>query len=173
MTTLKSVEDLIQALNQRQANESYLDIMKRMDIGLREWERFYTWTEDHYTRNCLAKTEDYELLLICYEAGQQTPIHDFNVQDGWIHTLQGELREQRFRFIPNTQKLEQVSSIKLGPNDYSYLSGKSGIHRYINTADCRAVSLNLYAKPIEKWTEYDASNSQASNQEVGYHALFN
>jgi len=45
----------------------------------------------------LARTENFEVLLICWEKGQSSPIHDFNSQEAWIHPIVGKLREERFK----------------------------------------------------------------------------
>ncbi|MFT6167720.1 MAG: cysteine dioxygenase [Vicingaceae bacterium] len=170
MDTIKTVDKLKEVLEQKVPKDSYLEIMQSIDIPIREFEKYYSWKKDGYSRNCLIKTNDFELLLICYEKGQETPIHDFDSNQAWIHTLQGSLIEERFRVSENGNKLEQLSSMTISPNDYSFMS-KVGIHRYKNVYEARTVSLNLYCKPIEHWTEYD-NNAKAKEVKVGYDAVY-
>jgi cysteine dioxygenase len=144
--------------------------MQSVDIPIREFEKYYSWNKDGYARNCLVKTDDFELLLICFEKGQQTPIHDFDSNQAWIHTLQGSLVEERFRVSEDGTKLEQLSSMTINSSDYSFMS-KIGIHRYKNVYEARTVSLNLYCKPIERWTEYD-KNAKKKEIKVGYDAVY-
>ncbi|MEQ8910317.1 MAG: cysteine dioxygenase family protein [Vicingaceae bacterium] len=170
MESIKSIDELIELLKKKNANDSYLDIMQSIDIPIGEFEKYYSWKRDGYTRNCLTKTDDFELLLICYEKGQETPIHDFDAKQTWIHTLQGKLCEERFRVSEDGSSLEQLSSMTLGTNDYSFMS-KVGIHRYKNVYEARTVSLNLYCKPIEHWTQYD-ENAQRTDVKVGHDSVY-
>ena len=170
MGKIKTVEELIGKLNQKSSDQSYLDIMKKVDIPLREFEKYYTWKSDNYARNCLVKTEDFELLLICFEKGQVTPIHDFGSKQAWIHTIQGKLSEERFRVSENGKSMEQLSSMTLGTNDYSFMS-HIGIHRYKNIYEARTVTLNLYCDPIEQWTQYDG-NANAIEVKVSYDSVY-
>ena len=170
MKELNTVKDLIDALVNRK-EESYLAIMKSARIPASELEKYYSWSDDHYTRNQLIKTDDFELLLICFEKGQQTPIHDFNTEAAWVHTVKGKLNEERFMIDHSSGKPEKVSSVILGTNCYSFLSGQVSIHQYTNIYESRTVSLNLYARPIEKWTEYDEEDGSMTEKTVVYHSI--
>lgn len=50
----------------------------------------------HYTRNLVA-TDDthYTLLLLCWNPGQSSPIHDHPCDGCWMHVLEGQVRECR------------------------------------------------------------------------------
>lgn len=170
MEAIKTVDELIEVLEKTEAKDSYLNIMQSLDIPIREFEKYYSWKPKSYTRNCLIKTADFELLLICYEKGQETPIHDFDARQAWIHTLQGKLKEERFTVSNDAGKLEQLSAMTLGIDDYSFMSN-IGIHRYKNVYEARTVSLNLYCKPIEHWTEYNL-NGKPTVVTVGYDSVY-
>lgn len=170
MERIKTVEKLITILEQKPARGSYLDVMQSIDIPLREFEKYYSWDKDAITRNCLVKTDDFELLLICYEKGQKTPIHDFYSQQAWINMIHGKLCEDRFRVSEDGMKLEQLSSITLSTNDYSFMN-KVGIHQYRNVYESRSVSLNLYSKPITDWTEYD-KKAQKKIVKIKYYSVY-
>ena len=170
MKPIKTVDELIKVLKKKAPKDSYLEIMQSLDIPIREFEKYYSWKKDGYARNCVIKTDDFELLLICFEKGQESPIHDFDSKQAWIHTIQGKLCEERFRVSENGKKLEQLSSMTISTDDYSFIN-KIGIHRYKNLYEARTVSLNLYYKPIENWTQYD-ENAKATNVKVGYDSIY-
>ena len=170
MGTIKTVDELISRLKQKSPVENYLDIMEHIDIPLREFEKYYTWNKERCSRNCLVKTEDFELLLICYEKNQQTPIHDFDSNQAWIHIIQGQLSEERFRVSEFGKSLERLSLMTLGVKDYSFMS-KVGIHRYKNINNARSVSLNLYCKPIESWTLFD-ENAKSKEVKVSHDSVY-
>ena len=163
---ITSIEDLKEVLK-RHDEYGYLNIMKAIDIPYDEFERHFTWKEEHYTRNSIIRNEKYELLVICWERGQDSPIHDYDSEDAWIHILRGQLKEEKYKKNDGGE-LERISTVTLGPKDFSYMSGFVNLHRYINSYDGRTVSLHLYVKPLEKWNEYDTTINGFKIREVGY-----
>ena len=170
MEFIKTVDELIEVLENSTTEGNYLRTMQSINIPISEFEKYYTWNPDAYTRNCLLKTDHFELLLICYEKGQETPIHDFDSQQAWINTVQGKIKEWQLRIAQDGKSLEQLSSITIGCEDYSFMN-KVGIHQYKNVYEARSVSLNLYSKPIESWTQYD-KNAKAKTIKVNYDSVY-
>lgn len=169
ISKITSVRQLVEALQNKSFGVSYLEIMKSIDIPEQDFERFYTWNKEHYTRNCLVRNESFELLLICWERGQKSPIHDFDANAAWIHTIRGRLKEECYRLTE--EGLEKVSSVLLGTSEFSFMSHPITIHRYYNNYESRSVSLNLYSKPISKWKEYDLQG-RAITREVSYDVVY-
>lgn len=170
MRQIKTVDELIKVLGKNSKDASYLEILQSIDIPKREFEKYYTWKRDAYARNCLIKTANFELLLLCFEKGQETPIHDFDSKQAWVYTIQGKLKEERFRVVNNGGKLEQISATTLVRDDFSFMS-QVGIHRYKNSDKSRSVSLNFYCEPIEYWKQYD-KKAKATQVKVGYDAIY-
>lgn len=155
LVPIRSVDELVAALLKGpQANEGYLKILERIDIPPEDFLSHCTWNEKHYTRNCLVRNGDFELLLICYGPGQRTSIHDYDTQEAWVHPVIGSVIEERYQFT-GEKGLRKVSSAKLESGSFSYMHNGRSIHRYINPTDDRSVTLNLYAKPLNKWKVYD------------------
>jgi cysteine dioxygenase len=144
--------------------------MKSVDIPLEDFEKYFTWNRDRYTRNSLVKTDDFELLLVCWEKGQGSVVHDYDSHMAWVRTIHGELKEERFMMFDG--KLERVSSVHLGKEDFSYLAEPIAIHRYSNKADERTVSLHLYVGPIEEWTEYDLETGEKTHKKVSHDSVY-
>ena len=162
---IRTVEELVSALRAGPGIKGYLDIMDRVAIPTSEFDPYSRWNQKHYTRNCIARTDDFELLLICYEPGQRTSIHDYATQEAWIHPVVGTVIEERFELGPGGP-LRKVSSAKLDTSSFSYLHNGRSIHRYLNTNKQRSITLNLYAKPLNKWKVYDESSGEPRSEEV-------
>lgn len=165
-TKIITVSGLIKALRNKPQPVSYLSILNAIDIPQREFEQFYYWTNDHYSRISLTKSNDFELLLVCWEKGQNSSIHDFDSQEAWIHPIQGEIIEEQF--VQTGNRLEKVSAVRLGPSEFSYMAEPISIHRYSNSYESRTVSLHLYAGPVEKWKAYDEKTLETSQRTVQY-----
>jgi predicted metal-dependent enzyme (double-stranded beta helix superfamily) len=159
MEIIDNIEDLkkkIDAANK----QDYLEIMKRVDIPITDFEGIATWDPNKYTRNYISSSSSYELILVCWEPGHNTPIHDYNFQQAWIHPVQGMLREERFIFDVFTSALIKVSSVKLEKGDFSFMNNVGGIHRYTNVSKERAMSIHLYSNPVKEWRSYDEKTGE-------------
>jgi cysteine dioxygenase len=155
METIKTIDQLVQQLiSMKKDHSSVLDVMNSVEIPFEDFERYFRWSEARYTRNILARTEDFEVLLVCWEKDQTSPIHDFNSQEAWIHPIVGKLREERFKINIHDEQLERVSNMILGDEEFSYMK-QVAIHRYSNAFEGRSVSLNVYCKPVTEWRIYD------------------
>ena len=163
---IRSIEELVSALRAGPGKKGYWEIMVRVAISSEQFEPYCTWNKKHYTRNCILRTEDFELLLICYEPGQRTSIHDYATQEAWIKPILGTIIEERFELGPDGL-LRKVSSAKLDGSSFSYLHNGRSIHRYLNTNNERSITLNLYAKPLIKWKVYDESSGETRSQVAG------
>ncbi|MBD3637527.1 MAG: cysteine dioxygenase family protein [Crocinitomicaceae bacterium] len=165
--TIKTVEHLIRALDMCSGDYCVIDIMNQADIPASEFENYYTWNDNHYTRNRIAKTDKYEVLLVCWEAGQESAIHDFDSHEAWIHPICGQLREERYIQAKNSNELIKVSSVVLKKNDFSYMRDV-GIHRYSNIYGARTVSLVIFSPPLKKIRVYDKESGAGTWQQIWY-----
>ncbi|SNT27745.1 Cysteine dioxygenase type I [Ekhidna lutea] len=173
METIRTVEQLVNALNNCvESGNHVLDVMTNVEIPREEFEKYYSWSDEKQARNVLARNDDFEVLLVCWEKGQSSPIHDFNAQEAWIHPIEGMLREERFKINVDDDRLEKVSNMLLGNDEFSYMN-QIGIHRYSNANKARSVSLNIYRKPVAEWHVYDEGSSSSTMMETWENKNYN
>lgn len=146
----------------------YLSILKSLKIPTAQFERHFHWRSDRPCRVGLARTEAYELVLICWEANQTTPIHHYDTNEAWIHPLEGHLKEERFIRGSQGTGVEKVSEVMLGSTEVSYMNANMNLHRFSNQYSQRSVSLHLYAKPIDYWREFQEASYTFGIRKVGY-----
>lgn len=155
---IESIKNLLLALNACDLSNSecnFLDVMKTTNVSFKEWEECFLFRDDRPAIVCIFENENYQLFLSCWEKGQEGPIHDISSEEVWIHPICGQFIEERFRKTAEKNELEQVSSIVLTDQSYSYMQKSKSIYRYINTYESRSVCLHLYSKPVSEWREYD------------------
>ena len=162
---IRTVDELVSILRKGPGSKGYLHILERVEIPMEQLAPLCTWNSRRYTRNCIERTEDFELLLICYEPGQRTSIHDYATEEAWIHPVAGSVVEERYEPAPDGS-LRKVSAAKLDRDSFSYLHNGRSIHRYINTGEERAVTMNLYAKPLRTWKVYDDRSATGETRPV-------
>ena len=170
MNKIVSIEGLIKHLNLCTGNRCYLDVMQQIDIPAEAFERYYHWNPQHHTRTLLYGNEKYELVLACWEQGQQSSIHDYDAHEAWTLPIHGKLREERFVLNEEANGLHKVSSVLLGPGEFSYLQAPVDIHRYTNAYESRTVTLHLYATPVEQWHLYTEQDGDTGYKPVWYDA---
>ena len=149
-----SLEELILAMDKDPRPAGYMDAMLRLDMGPGPLEPFCRWNTRHYTRQCIHRTGQHELLLICYEAGQRTSIHDYDSQMAWIKPVTGIIQEERFKIEADGQ-LKRHGTRLLLPGKLAYMASRNCIQRHSNPGGGRAITLNLYARPLRSWRMYN------------------
>jgi hypothetical protein len=122
----------------------------------RETERYLDriqFSRERYMRHPILLWDDWEIMLIAWESGQVTPIHDHRGVMGGMAVLSGTLSEERFstpREIPELYDNRQRSE-----GDLSDI-GPTVLHRLAPTT-ARAVSLHIYRPPLRTMGIWDAS----------------
>lgn len=147
--SIDTVEKLVTALDDCTTRRDYVKIASDLDLDSDELEDYSSWSEERYTRNCIARTDDYELLLLCWEEGQDTPIHCHGGEECWVNLVDGEITEDRFEIPEQDAPLLDHTSV-MKPGDVSYMNDEMGIHQLKNTSSDRTMTLHLYVKPIDE-----------------------
>jgi cysteine dioxygenase len=83
--------------------------------------------------------------LLCWNAGQESPIHDHPCDGCWLQVLQGQIREVRY----GTQ-LQCVADDTYKEGQLSYITNNMGYHKVGNPTNTPSVTLHLYAPPFQK-----------------------
>jgi len=123
----------------------------------------------HYVRHPVLFLEDWEIMIIGWQAGQLTPIHDHRGVLGGMAVLTGSLLEERF--TTPTIKPELVDS-RLRPEGDLCETGPTVLHRLIPRT--RAVSLHVYRPPLRTmgiWDDTGLIEIRSSRFEVGEEVL--
>lgn len=131
----------------------YKSIGVTLDLPLEDIEPFAFWAKEHYTRNCIVRELDYELILLCWEPGQETPVHCHGGEECWVYILDGQIEESHYQFDGNNLKFENKSKLESG--EKSFMDDEIGYHRLVNNTNTRAMSLHLYMDTIDTCTVYD------------------
>ena len=157
MNSITTVEQLIESFQDAEPYEQGL-ILNNVNIPTSEFRQFANWTDGCYTRNCLAKCDEFEFILLCWDGNCQTKIHDHAGQNCWVYQVDGELREVRFEGPED--KLEVYSDETLRKGEVSYMNDQMGYHRIENPNNTRAMTLHIYANPIEQCKVYNEDTSR-------------
>src|SRR5689334_7358896 len=62
-----------------------------------EIEPYIQFTDNHYARNLVFKCPHFEVLVLCWKAGQRSPIHDHGSSICSAYTVNGTLSADNYR----------------------------------------------------------------------------
>ena len=168
---LNSIDDLISALSEGERT-SYNDLFRSIQIPRIAFKEFCSWSDEVYTRNCIVNTEKFELILLCWEPGQITPIHDHGGEECWVSVIQGEFRETIYK-VDSVGKLDTIDSMISTAGDITYMIDFMGFHSLENRSNTRSMTLHLYAKPIRTCNAFDADLGKFMPKSMGYNTTVN
>ena len=167
--TIKSVNELVSALSEGE-RVTYSNIIRALNIQSKDFECFASWSNKSYTRNCIVDNDNFELILLCWESGQTTPIHDHGGEECWVKIIEGEFKETIYKLDDSNQLNTFKTSIS-NEGDMSYMVDFMGYHSLENRSDKRSMSLHLYAKPIRNCQCFDEKSNTFVRRELEYNTV--
>jgi len=143
-----------------------------MQLPKNAFEDCCSWSDDSYTRNCIFNCENFELILLCWEKGQITPIHDHDDKDCWVKVIRGQFEETIYK-EDAAGELRKIKSTVSEVNAVSYMTCKMGCHSLENLSNERSLTLHLYAKPIRKCNIFDEDSGEFVSKNMVYDTVSN
>ena len=141
-------------------------MLRNIDIPKSIFDLHATSSEEGYTRNCLARTDDYELILICWSPGATTAVHNHSEQHCWMYQISGILKEQRYSKPQGQLNLTRASELKQG--QFTYMHDRMGFHSLTNAGATRAMSLHIYVAPIDQCQIYNPEKGTLETKVMAY-----
>lgn len=180
-------------VDSRSRNDPIASLFRRLTISKEELKPYFFIDEKkNYTRNLIATdNETFTLLLLCWNPGKYSPIHDHPCNGCWMRVCQGEVNEVRFKkmhdilenevIVTEGEKeaavLQQKNTISsqfvctmdtvFHEGDQTFINDNIGYHKVGNPGEKLAVSMHLYSPPFDKckiWMDQcDASACSVSS----------
>lgn len=134
---------------------------------------------DHYTRNLIFKSDLFEVLAICWEAGQESAIHNHRDQQCWmvmgsgcLETIDYEVTDQCFE--TGTCKLSPARTMRLTRAAPIAVDDDLPVHKVVNCPDQnkRAMSVHIYSRPFDTCEAYDYDAGTFKLVDLTYFSTF-
>jgi len=139
----------------RSVKEKVVRMLQQAKLNPREWQQHAIFRRGRYTRNIVGYSPNqFIALLLCWEAGQQSPIHDHAGAHCFMKMLTGRLTEERFdRSEDGGVCMEVTQASHLDANtleqSVAFIHDAVGLHRISNPSNTEvAVSLHVYSPPF-------------------------
>lgn len=169
MQIIESLENLIHKLNTSETID-HSKIIKEINIPIRDFEALASWDDNCYTRNCIHRSDQYELILLCWNKGSTTPIHGHDGQKCWVYQIKGQLTEVRYDKL-DSGDLVETNRMNLVPGKLSFMNNAMGYHQLMNTSDGRAMTLHAYVLPINSCEVYCDDKQDFEDKELEYDTI--
>jgi cysteine dioxygenase len=138
-----------------------------------DWRAFGLFDDDCYTRNLIARGPCFELLVLCWGAGQESPIHNHEGQDCWMAVLEGSVEEVRFDLPASGHRgpLDAQATLRYDAGQVAFIRDEMGLHLVRGAVrDERAVSLHLYAAPYDACNCYCPDTGEVTRKTLTNHS---
>ena len=145
------------------------DLIIKSQFSNKSLDKFSHFSKNNYTRNMIYKDSNFEVLLICWSAGQMAPIHGHEGEKCWFKILSGSLEILNYE-IESTKplKLKQLEKINVSTG---YLDGPADIHAINNCYKEPVKTLHVYAKPYDSCDIYDLKTNQIQRLKMDYYSI--
>jgi cysteine dioxygenase len=192
-----TVEDLVANLVSLKRETITTELVTRCvdatPVGIEALKEYIWWRDEFYTRNLIYRDDLFEVMAICWKAGQKTPIHTHNGQLGWMTVPQGEVVIENYHHescnAPENQNvvnidclggateihLDRVGLLRCNESsDVAIVSKTQSIHRILNTDPAAAgcVSLHIYSKPFDSCIAFDLEHQRCFRRTLSYFSRY-
>lgn len=115
---------------------------------MKELQHFIHTDPSRYYTLISTDNETYSLLLLCWNRGQYSPIHDHTDTSCWVKHIQGHVHEVRYE--ERAGRMVETSSV-VHTSGVSYMEDALGFHKVGNPRDdVDAITMHLYSPPYRK-----------------------
>jgi cysteine dioxygenase len=165
MTKINNLKQLISDLDKCENGDikGFEKILSHLDLSknkIAEIEKKCVWNANFYTRNLVKRSDKYELIFLCWESGQVSPIHDHTGQSCWVKILQGDCEEKLYLLDDKNNKLKLIKTSRLGAEEQSYIHDDIALHSLGNIGKNKMIGIHLYLNPIDTCFVYDIDGEE-------------
>lgn len=153
-------------------------LLRRTNLTTDEVNKYTFWDgEKPYTRNLIhTDGENYTLLMLCWNGGRESSIHNHPCEGCFIKTIRGCIRETRYEVHEETNEIRQSKVKFFNEGQVSYMHDSIGLHKIGNpNKDTGSVTLHLYTPPFKScriWNESGpGSLSNSIEVKAGYFSV--
>ncbi|MGS2725146.1 cysteine dioxygenase [Psychroserpens sp. BH13MA-6] len=160
------LQNLIDLLSDS-SKDDYSSILNNFNFEAIDFGPFLNWSDEKYTRNCLYRDSRFELILLCWEKGQETAVHGHDGEDCWVYLLEGQMEEVFYEMNPQ-KTLERLNAHRVVPKQLTFMNDRLGYHKLKNIHQGKSMSLHVYAKPIDNCVYFDEKTEAFQKVSLSY-----
>jgi cysteine dioxygenase len=186
-----SVTDVVERLKSAEGapitSDRIAEVLDGVTLTEGSLRPFVGFADDHYMRHLVHRDAHFDVMVICWEPGQGTPIHTHNGQLGWAFTTRGSLECVEYRYMgcdrPENQnvsgldclaggmqvKLDKMGSTLCTPGgEMNRVTRQVTIHSLVAPQEAkeRAVSFHVYSLPFDSCVVFDVAQGRCLRKDL-------
>lgn len=150
--------------------DEMMNLLRKNPLSVDLLEPYIFYSDARYTRNLIHKTSDFEVLLLCWQPGQHSPVHGHESEKCFMRVEVGNLQFTNYQEEPSGSKT-LVKKLASNIGQVGYVDGPADIHAVANTSKHNALSLHVYARPFENCDIYLLDTNQKARVTLHYHSI--
>lgn len=162
--TLPQLLDRLDRHPQRVPLPELVALLRGLEIEIDDVAEHLRFGDDHYRRNLVHEGPGYHALILCWKAGQRSPIHDHRGSSCGVRVLSGVATETRYQRGPTgalmaTRSHELCTGLVCGSED-------ADIHQMSNLQpQAPLVTLHVYSPPLLRMGTYSLTDDAVRDWE--------
>lgn len=169
----------LSATQWRKRRQQIISCLNNMDLKTSETNK-HTFFDPSmpYTRNLVVHNDNYTVLLLCWNPGQGSKIHNHPCDGCFVKTLRGCVKESLYNVNEESNSIDESDRKFYLEGQVSYMSDQMGkVHSISNpNKEVGAVSLHLYTPPFKNckvWNSCGAGQYNNHNEAtVGFFSVY-
>jgi cysteine dioxygenase len=167
-----TLTDLLNALDQGNDQKDFHQAMGMVRFGTEEVKDFLHFSDTFYTRNLIKQGTSYELMVLCWDQGQGTPIHDHAGAEGWVMVLDGQVAETIYQWPKEGERrLQSLAHGTARAGEFSHVNDHIGVHSITNVSAGKSVTLHLYSPIITTCHSICPDSCEKKLRVMSYHTV--
>lgn len=174
MTSIdRLLEELHEELERDPRGRQVARLLARFASQSDDWRRYAHFDPDGYARNLVHRDERFEVILLCWGEGQESPIHDHAGQQCWMSVVEGRIEELHYEEPRAGQRgpLTMRRRATLERGGVAYIDDGIALHKVRPEAGGSGVSLHVYSQPIETCRIYDEATGEVRARELRFYSV--
>lgn len=167
LETRLTLDDFILEMNKVPSLELKLaqlqDWVARLDLKDMAIANHICFSPENYQRQIIYRDSSCEIILVCWQPGQFSSIHDHGDSLNVTRVYRGVLTSRTFTrndLVPGESSPLLVQEKYLQPDELVGVD-RTQIHQLANTSEQNLITLNIYAKPLQQMQVYNSMSGQS------------
>ena len=167
------IQSLVQSLSdefaQPEPNRGKIaQLLRDYAASHQDWRTYALVSPRCYTRNLVELNDRYELLVLCWDTNQCSPIHNHEAQDCWMAVLEGPIEEVHYEAPTAEGPLSRGPVRRFETGQAAYITDETSTPSPTTSATAtakRRARSRASSWSTTRWAESSAGRASAPNRQ--------
>ena len=124
-----------------------IDILSNTKITFEDYAPYrFVNNDKKYTRNLIFENEKFNIMVLVWNSGKESPIHDHPCNGCWVRVLENSVQEVVYEKIEDGSLEVQTDTLYIS-GGVTWMHDIKGFHKIGNPNEDVAVTLHVYSPP--------------------------